>query len=80
MEIIRDIDAHFPSDACPRIHEPDREAAIRMLVEKAEAGDVILLAGKGHETYQLIGAQRMDFSEREILKEALRDRALAGIL
>ena len=80
MEIIRDIDAHFPSDACPRIHEPDREAAIRMLVEKAEAGDVILLAGKGHETYQLIGSHRRDFSEREILKEALRERALASIL
>ena len=80
MEIIRDIDAHFPPDACPRIHEPDREVAIRMLVGQAQAGDVILLAGKGHETYQLIGTHRTDFSEREILKEALRERALAGIL
>ena len=51
-----------------------------MLVNMAEAGDVILLAGKGHETYQLIGTRRMEFSEREILKEALRERALAAIL
>ena len=80
MEIIRDIDASFPPDACPRIHEPDREVAIRDLVKNAKAGDVILLAGKGHETYQLIGTHRMEFSEREILKEALRERALAAIL
>ena len=80
MDIIREIDSHFPPHSCPRIHEPDREAAIRSLVQNAEAGDVILLAGKGHETYQLIGARRVDFSEREILKEALRERALAGIM
>ena len=80
MDIIREIDSHFPPDACPRIHEPDREVAIRDLVKNAEAGDVILLAGKGHETYQLIGARRVDFSEREILREALRERALAGVM
>jgi UDP-N-acetylmuramoyl-L-alanyl-D-glutamate--2,6-diaminopimelate ligase len=79
-DIIREIDSHFPPDGCPRIHEPDREAAIRMLVEQAEAGDIILLAGKGHETYQLIGTRRVAFSEREILEEAIRERALAGIV
>ena len=41
---------------------------------------IILLAGKGHETYQLIGTTRIPFSEAEILKEALRERALADIL
>ena len=80
MDIIREIDSHFPADGCPRIHEPDRETAIRMLVEKAQAGDIILLAGKGHETYQLIGTRRVAFSEREILEEAIRERALAGIV
>jgi UDP-N-acetylmuramoyl-L-alanyl-D-glutamate--2,6-diaminopimelate ligase len=79
-DIIREIDSHFPPDGCPRIHEPDRETAIRMLVEQAEAGDIILLAGKGHETYQLIGTRRVPFSEREILEEAMRERALAGIV
>lgn len=80
MDVIREIDSHFPADGCPRIHEPDREAAIRMLVEKAQAGDIILLAGKGHETYQLIGTRRVPFSEKEILREALREKALAGIV
>ena len=79
-DIIREIDSHFPPDGCPRIHEPDRETAIRMLVEQAEAGDIILLAGKGHETYQLIGTRRVPFSEREILEEAMRERALAGMV
>ena len=80
MDIIREIDSHFPADGCPRIHEPDRETAIRMLVEQAQAGDIILLAGKGHETYQLIGTRRVPFSEKEILREALREKALAGIV
>jgi UDP-N-acetylmuramoyl-L-alanyl-D-glutamate--2,6-diaminopimelate ligase len=79
MDIIREIDSYFPADGCPRLWEPDREAAIRMLVEQAQAGDIILLAGKGHETYQLIGTQRIPFSEKEILREALRERALAEI-
>ena len=80
MDIIGEIDSHFPADGCPRLWEPDREAAIRMLVEKAQAGDIILLAGKGHETYQLIGTRRVPFSEKEILREALREKALAGIV
>ncbi len=80
MDIIRDIDRHFPPDGCPRIHEPDRETAIRMLVDMAEAGDIILLAGKGHETYQLIGTRREAFSEMAILKDALRKKLLAGIV
>ena len=79
MDIIREIDSYFPADGCPRLWEPDREAAIRMLVEQAQPGDIILLAGKGHETYQLIGTQRIPFSEKEILREALRERALAEI-
>ena len=77
MDILREIDGHFPADACPRILEPDREAAIRMLVRDAQAGDVILLAGKGHETYQLIGPHKVPFSERSILEGALEELAAA---
>ena len=80
MDIIREIDSYFPADGCPRLWEPDRGEAIRKLVEKAQAGDIILLAGKGHENYQLIGTRRVPFSEREILLEALREKALAGIV
>jgi len=46
---------------------PDREEAIRMAVQMAREGDIILLAGKGHETYQLVHGVKVPFSEREIL-------------
>ncbi len=80
MDILLDIDAAFPSDACPRIMEPDRAAAIRMAVDMAMPGDLFLLAGKGHEDYQLIGTHRVPFSEHEILLEAIRHRAEVGVL
>ncbi len=80
MDIIRAIDKAFPSDACPRLLIPDRADAIRRAVEIAEAGDVIVLAGKGHEAYQLIGSRKIPFSEKDILWDALEARAGAGII
>jgi UDP-N-acetylmuramoyl-L-alanyl-D-glutamate--2,6-diaminopimelate ligase len=80
MDILREIDGHFPADGCPRILEPDREEAIRRLVREAQTGDVILLAGKGHEDYQLIGPHRVPFSERQILLDALEEQAVAEIM
>ncbi|MBR2479660.1 MAG: UDP-N-acetylmuramoyl-L-alanyl-D-glutamate--2,6-diaminopimelate ligase [Clostridia bacterium] len=46
---------------------PDRERAIEYAAEIAEEGDVVLLAGKGHETYQQIGLLQLPFCERDIL-------------
>ncbi|QXC62274.1 UDP-N-acetylmuramoyl-L-alanyl-D-glutamate--2,6-diaminopimelate ligase [Aquihabitans sp. G128] len=51
--------------------EPDRRQAIRMAVASAEAGDVVLVAGKGHETTQTIGSIVTPFDDREVLREAL---------
>ncbi len=79
MDILREIDAAFPAGACPRILEPDRETAIRRAVDMARPGDIILLAGKGHETYQLIGTRHEPFSELEILRDALEERASVGV-
>ena len=45
--------------------EPDRRRAIRLALEQGKTGDVILLAGKGHETYQEIGEYQYHFDERE---------------
>ncbi len=70
-QIIDEIDAAFPAGSCPRIKITDRAEAIRRAVEMAQAGDIVLLAGKGHEDYQLVGTKRMAFSEGEILREAL---------
>lgn len=74
-QIIHEIDASFPIGSCPRVLITDRGDAIRWAVENAQAGDIILLAGKGHEDYQLVGVKRVPFSEGEILREALEARA-----
>ena len=52
----------------------DREEAIRYAVQQAEDGDVILIAGKGHETYQQIGNEIFDFDDREIAFKAIKQR------
>ncbi|KIL34647.1 UDP-N-acetylmuramoylalanyl-D-glutamate--2,6-diaminopimelate ligase [Cohnella kolymensis] len=54
---------------------PDRRAAIQKAVEMASPGDVVLIAGKGHETYQLISGVTHDFDDRLVAKEAIRSRS-----
>jgi UDP-N-acetylmuramoyl-L-alanyl-D-glutamate--2,6-diaminopimelate ligase len=54
--------------------EPDRHTAIEKAVEMASPGDVVLIAGKGHETYQIIGGLTHDFDDRLVAKEAIRSR------
>lgn len=76
MDIIDDIDTAFPTGSCPRIKIADRAEAIRYAVEIAEPGDIILLAGKGHENYQLVGVKKEPFSEIAILREALDEKIL----
>jgi UDP-N-acetylmuramoyl-L-alanyl-D-glutamate--2,6-diaminopimelate ligase len=52
----------------------DRRAAIERAIALAQPGDCVLLAGKGHENYQLIGTQRLDFDDREQARRALAER------
>lgn len=52
----------------------DRRDAIARAIALAGAGDVVLLAGKGHETYQVIGTEKMPFDEREIVRELVGER------
>ncbi len=47
----------------------NRRQAIEFALSKARKGDTVLLAGKGHETYQIIGTEKIPFDEREIVKE-----------
>lgn len=54
--------------------EPDREAAIRHALSEAAAGDTVLIAGKGHESYQEIGGQRRPFDDRQVARRALEGK------
>jgi len=58
--------------------ERDRAAAIRMAVSRAASGDMVLVAGKGHENYQDIGGQRMVFSDASQVRLALQQRKQSG--
>ena len=55
------------------VFEVDRVRAIDMAVKIAKAGDIVLIAGKGHETYQIIGDRKIDFSDVAVAAESLRD-------
>ena len=63
--IIRDILAGMQGCSVPCVVEPDRRAAIRLALSRARAEDVVLLAGKGHETYQEVDGVRRHLDERE---------------
>jgi len=73
-KIIEDVVAglELPGKA---IIEPDRAAAIRQAIANCEPGDVVLVAGKGHETWQEIGGQRIPFSDETTIRAALGDAA-----
>lgn len=73
--IIRDIEAGM-SGANYRTFV-DREEAIHHAIRLLESGDTLLLAGKGHETYQVVGTERRPFDERVIVRAALAARSAA---
>jgi UDP-N-acetylmuramoyl-L-alanyl-D-glutamate--2,6-diaminopimelate ligase len=65
--IIDEIMAGLPPGA-PSLRLTDRREAIGAALDEAQAGDTVLLAGKGHETYQVIGTQYRPFDEAEIVR------------
>jgi len=67
--IIDDVEQGMGS--VPRLRIADRRLAIAAALGEARAGDTLLLAGKGHETYQVIGTEKQPFDEREIVLAAL---------
>jgi UDP-N-acetylmuramoyl-L-alanyl-D-glutamate--2,6-diaminopimelate ligase len=54
--------------------EPDRRAAIAQAIEMCEPGDLLVIAGKGHETYQIFANETIHFDDREVAREVLRER------
>ena len=75
--IIADILAGIP-DGAPKTVIPDRREAIAWAIDHHEPGDVIVLAGKGHETYQEVCGVKNHMDEREIVAEHLASRAEKG--
>ncbi len=66
-------------DALGRWHRvADRREAIFEAIQRARPGDIVLIAGKGHETYQIIGQQMLPFDDREVAREALREKRKSG--
>jgi UDP-N-acetylmuramoyl-L-alanyl-D-glutamate--2,6-diaminopimelate ligase len=78
LQIMNDVLVGLRRTDTRTIVEPDRAAAIRKAIEEAHAGDVVILAGKGHETYQIFRDRTIHFDDREIAREALRAFGFGG--
>ena len=73
--IVPPVDPSAPKrPAMPLVVNPDRRAAIEQAIRAAGAGDLVIIAGKGHEKYQVIGARTIPFDDVEIAQAALADR------
>ncbi len=70
--IINDILPGLPP-GCDHVVEPDRRKALRLALAGAADGDIILVAGKGHETYQEINGTFHDFSDAAVIRECLEN-------
>jgi UDP-N-acetylmuramoyl-L-alanyl-D-glutamate--2,6-diaminopimelate ligase len=72
LQIINDVTVGLQKANANYVVEPDRRAAIERALSEARAGDTVLIAGKGHEIYQIIEDTRIPFDDRETARAALR--------
>jgi UDP-N-acetylmuramoyl-L-alanyl-D-glutamate--2,6-diaminopimelate ligase len=77
LDIINDALVGLRRFDTPHIVEPDRTKAIALALREARAGDVVLLAGKGHETYQVLKTETIHFDDREAARDALKSLGYA---
>jgi UDP-N-acetylmuramoyl-L-alanyl-D-glutamate--2,6-diaminopimelate ligase len=70
--ILDDMEAGIKGTGAQYARVVDRRAAIQQAIQRAEPGDVVLIAGKGHETYQIIGTEKFHFDDREEATYAIR--------
>jgi len=72
LDIMNDVMVGLGRFDTPHVSEPDRAKAIAVALGEAKAGDVVLLAGKGHETYQILKDRTIDFDDRETARQVLQ--------
>jgi len=75
LAIIEEIEKGLQNTNCPYLSISDRREAIHQAIFKAKPDDVVIIAGKGHETYQIVGSEKYHFDDREIAREALEKLA-----
>jgi UDP-N-acetylmuramoyl-L-alanyl-D-glutamate--2,6-diaminopimelate ligase len=73
QQILQDVLAGISAEVQPLV-EADRRTAIHTAIAQAAAGDGVLIAGKGHEDYQILGTEKIHFDDREEAQAALRQR------
>ncbi len=78
LEIMNDAMVGLCRHDTPYHGEPDREKAIRTALEQAKAGDIVILAGKGHETYQVLKDRTIALDDREVARRVLREMGYRG--
>jgi len=71
LKIMNDIIVGLQKTSGKYMVEPDREKAIGMALDEARAGDIVLLAGKGHETSQILGDRTLEWSDKDVAARAL---------
>lgn len=70
-DILHDIEAGIKQTSCPYEITEDRTKAINKALDKAAKGDAVIIAGKGHEDYQIIGDKVIHFDDVEVIKQYL---------
>jgi UDP-N-acetylmuramoyl-L-alanyl-D-glutamate--2,6-diaminopimelate ligase len=78
LKIISDIVVGMQKSGGKYLIEPDRAKAIHLAIEEARSGDIVLLAGKGHEDYQIFADHTIRFDDRAVACKALGDRGYAA--
>jgi UDP-N-acetylmuramoyl-L-alanyl-D-glutamate--2,6-diaminopimelate ligase len=76
--ILADIEEGLRASGKPYTKIADRRDAIRRAVAEARPGDLVLIAGKGHEDYQIVGTTRQHFDDREVALEAIEETPGSG--
>src|SRR5271165_852034 len=73
LKIISDVVVGMQKSSGKYLIEADRAKAIKLALDEAKAGDIVLLAGKGHEDYQIFADHTIHFDDREVARNALSD-------